>query len=141
MTSPSSGQVTSSGACTIDRSQASSYRLSNVHWNHPAVWPRFRDITWWWHQWRHKTWIDYPWGPYRHTTKKNIGIMELSLLRAFAPGSESSMVWNFEVPRIFAPWNFHSWQFCSRERKSLTGLWSSFLTFQRMICLMFHCLW
>jgi len=25
------------------------------------------DNTWWRHQWRHKTRIDYPWGPYRYT--------------------------------------------------------------------------
>ena len=60
------------------------------------------------------------------------GIMELSLLRTFAPGSESTMVWNFRslelsfpgtfalerkflelsLPGTFAPWNFRS-----RERK------------------------
>ena len=48
--------------------------------------------------------------------------MELSLLRTFAPGSESTMVWNFrslelslpgaKVLGTFAPWNFRS-----RERK------------------------
>ena len=40
-------------------------------------------------------------------------IMELSLLRTFAPGSESTMVWNFRslelsFPGTFAPWNFRS---------------------------------
>ena len=43
------------------------------------------------------------------------GIMELSLLRTLAPGSESTMVWNFRslelsFPGTFAPWNFRSWE-------------------------------
>jgi len=57
-----------------------------------------------------------------HVLTLTIRIMELSLLRTFAPGSESTMVWNFrslelslpgaKVPRTFAPRNFRS-----RERK------------------------
>jgi len=46
--------------------------------------------------------------------------MELSLLRTFAPGSESTMVWNFRslellFPGTFAPGSESSWNFRSQE--------------------------
>ena len=55
-------------------------------------------------------------------------IMELSLLRTFAPGSESTMVWNFRSLELSLPGTFAPWNFRSRERKfqelSLQGIFA-----------------
>jgi len=73
------GHVTSSEPCPIDdRLSASSYRLSIGSTTLSGLFEIFSlkgvtmIITWWRHQWRHKTRIDYPWGPYRHTIYGNI---------------------------------------------------------------------
>ena len=50
---------------------------------------------------------------------KNWRIMELSLLRTFAPGSESTMVWNFRSLELLFPGTFAPGSECSRERKFL----------------------
>jgi len=75
----SSGHVSSSGSCPIDKSWPLSYRLSfgtiplsgfvsGIFSAKVAT----TIITWWRHQWRHKTRINYPWGTYRHTIHRNI---------------------------------------------------------------------
>jgi len=61
----------------------------------------------------------------QHKSCQLLGIMELSHLRTFVPGSKSTMVWNFRslepsfqelsLPGTFAPWNFRT-----RERVSRT---------------------
>jgi len=76
----SSGHVTSSGAigaCPITSPWALSYRLSigTIPLSgclSQIFSPEFatKIITWWRHQYRHKTRINYPWGPYRHTISR-----------------------------------------------------------------------
>jgi len=64
----SSGHVTSSGSCPIDRPWAHYYRLSIGTITLSGFVPEIfsakfatRIITWWRHQWRHKTRMHYPW--------------------------------------------------------------------------------
>jgi len=76
----SSGHVTSSGSCPIDKSWPLSYLsysfgtiplsgfLSEIFSAKVAT----TIITWWRHQWCHKARINYPWGTYRHTMYRNI---------------------------------------------------------------------
>jgi len=75
----SSGHVTSSWSCPIDRLWPLSYRLSigtlplsgfvsEIFSAKVAT----TIITWWRNQWRHKVRINYPWGTYRHTIHRNI---------------------------------------------------------------------
>jgi len=54
--------MTSSGPCPIHKPWAISYRLS--------IETIPLSFVWWRHQWSHKTWINYPWGPY--TIQKNL---------------------------------------------------------------------
>jgi len=75
----SSGHVTSSGSCPMDRPWPHSYRMSfgtiplsgfvsEIFSAKVAT----TIITWWRHQWRLKARINYPRGTYRHTKHRNI---------------------------------------------------------------------
>ena len=75
----SSGRVTSSGSCPIDRPWPLSYRLSiGTIALSGFVSELFSAkvattiITWWCHQWRRKARINYPWWTYRHTADRKI---------------------------------------------------------------------
>jgi len=74
----SSGHVTSSGSCPVDRSWPLSYclsigtiPLSGFVFEIFSAKLATTIITWWRHQWRHKAWMNYPWGTYRHTIQEH----------------------------------------------------------------------
>ena len=105
----SSGHVTSSGSCSIDRSWPLSYRLSlgtialsgfvsEIFSAKVAT----TIITWWRHQWRHKARMNYPWWTYRHTINRNIVLKYRRILTRIA-GEEAfkkimtSQLWRHPV--------------------------------------------
>jgi len=78
-TMTSSGHVTSSESCPIDRPWPLSYGLSFGTIPLSGFVSKIFSakvattiIMWWRHQWRHKAHVNYPWGTYRHTTHRNI---------------------------------------------------------------------